>query len=163
MTDNPTAMHLCANPDFPEPLFTDYCSACNQNISTYYKKQLKEWMCLALMNESVWLNTDNYWRRLNNSWKKILGTSTDLAGGRTKLWFCPNCSRDLRRHASKEYRSLDEYSQGKKESNDSHFSYDALLQIEIIEAISTARKNWNVKTHLRNVVGSLTQKKHRVI
>jgi len=93
---------------------------------------------------------------------KVLSTATDLAGGRTKIWFCPNCSRDLHRHASKEYRSLEGYSQEKSESNDSHFSYDALLQIEISEAISAARRNWNVWTHRRNDSAPLTQKKHRV-
>ena len=145
-------MQMCTDTDFT---IACYCSTCGTDVPMQ-KEQNYKWICLKYIPSRIgltlWLYIQGEWQKLNHQWMESLGSTMNLAGGKSKLWICPRCSGCIIRDVNREHRY------------ESDIPHDSLLLQELSVAISTAKKHWNVWDHQRNWnYATSTPKKLRLI
>ena len=142
------SMQMCTDTDTntADLTISCYCSMCARDVPM---QEEADWICLTFKNSRIGRDLHLYvrgeWQILNHKGMKSLG-------GKSKLWFCPRCSRCILRDAAREHRY------------EPDVPYDSLLLEELEVAISTSQKHWKAWDCQRNWnYATSTPKKLRLI
>jgi len=139
------SMQMCT--DTAYSTITSYCSMCGKDVPMQNEA---DWICLTFKNvprigRILYLYVRGEWQKLNHKWMESLGV-------KSKLWFCPRCSRCILRDVAREHR------------HEPDIPYNSLLLEELSVAISTSQKHWKAWDCQRNWnYATSTPKKLRLI